>query len=363
MRESELVDIIKDSRNIQTQIAEICDFEKNFELVNEVRFINGITVDFSVIVDGKIVALIECKGDDIGVTDYVRGIGQIMQYNYFFENNIDPKGRGFDSNCKIILLFPSKLLVNNSFNIGLFGYPENCSLIELNNFSKAPRLIDDIELNKLRRENFENLQTISHYYVRDNRVFELYILLRLLSIQFFKGRLEADRREIENFLVENINVINNGNWRNVFITLQSLGLINKNNLPTKSGIEIIYFGYENFAYEAYEAFFKPYFDEIYEIAIDNEINLSNQEILNKIKDKYNGKDIMYLTESNGRYISSWLNIMRDDYGILDFQPRNNQRRVIYNIHDLKKNKVLENIKNNSIAKDYINNFYELMNEI
>ena len=164
-------------------------------------------------------------------------------------------------------------------------------------------------------------------------------------------------------MVENINVINNGNWRNVFITLQSLGLINKNNLPTKSGIEIIYFGYENFAYEAYEAFFKPYFDEIYEIAIDNEINLSNQEILNKIKDKYNGKDIMYLTESNGRYISSWLNIMRDDYGILDFQPKNNQRRVIYNIHDLKKNKVLESIKNNSIAKDYINNFYELMNEI
>ena len=72
---------------------------------------------------------------------------------------------------------------------------------------------------------------------------------------------------------------------------------------------------------------------------------------------------MYLTESNGRYISSWLNIMRDDYSILDFRPRNIQRRVIYNIHDLKKNKVLENIKNNSIAKDYINNFYELMNEI
>ena len=45
---------------------------------------------------------------------------------------------------------------------------------------------------------------------------------------------------------------------------------------------------------------------------------------------------MYLTESNGRYISSWLNIMRDDYGILDFESRSNDRKLIYDITNLKK---------------------------
>ena len=68
-----------------------------------------------------------------------------------------------------------------------------------------------------------------------------------------------------------------------------------------------------------------------------------------IKNKYNNKDIMYLTESNGRYISSWLNIMRDDYGIFDFESRTTNRKLIYNITDLKKEVIIKKIKENSVA--------------
>ena len=360
MKESELVDIVKNNKNLRHQLAEICDFDKDFQLVNEDTFINGITVDFTVLVEGRIVALIECKGDDIGVTDYVRGIGQIMQYNYFFRNKIDPKGRGFADKCDIILLFPSNLLINNKFNVGRFSYPNESKIIEVNNHSKSPRWIDDNELKKLSRESFGNLQTISHYYMRDNRVFELYILLKHTTIEYFKGKSSLDRKKTEEFLVNNINVINNGNWRNVFITLQSLGLINSNNLPTKVGVEMIYLGYEDFAYEVYESFFKPYFKEILELFTDVQLNLSNKEIINKISNKYNGKEIMYLTESKGRYISSWLNIMRDDYGILDFQSRSSNRKLNYNIQDLKKEKVLKLIKENSLAKSYIKEYYKIL---
>ena len=361
MKESELVDLIKTNKSLQNQISEICDFSNSFELVNEDRFINGITVDYTFLIDGKISALIECKGDDIGVTDFVRGIGQILQYKYFFNENIDPKGRGFNDNCKIILIFPSNLLINNKFNVGRFSYPENCYLIEVNNHSKAARLIDKKELFKLSREvSADNLQTISHYYVRDNRVFELYILLKLLTIEFFKGRKQLDRRQIEKFLCEKIKVINNGNWRNVFITLQSLGLINNKNLPTKAGLDIIYLGYSEFAYEVYKSFFYPYFNEIIDLIEHDKLELTNFEIIERIRSKYNGKDIMYLTESNGRYISSWLNIMRDDYGILEFQTRSSIRKLNYNIVDIKKEKAIEIISEKSLANNYIEDFYNIL---
>ena len=361
MKESELVDLFKTNKKLQEQFSNIVGFEKNFQLVNEDTFINGIRVDFTVLVDGEIVALIECKGDDIGVTDFVRGIGQITQYKYFFNHLIDPKGRGFNENCKIILLFPSDLLINNKFNIGKFGYPEDTLLIEVNNHNKFPRIINNTELNKLARENSESLQTISHYYVRDTRVFELYILLRHITIAYFKGKKILNRSTEEEFLVKNIKVINNGNWRNVFITLQSLGLMDSNNLPTKVGVEIIYNGYENFAYEVYESYIKPYFEEIINVCDDTQLNLGIQEILTYIKNKYNNKDIMYLTESNGRCISSWLNIMRDDYGIFDFESRTTNRKLIYNITDLKKEVIIKKIKENSVASTYINNYNKTLN--
>ena len=35
---------------------------------------------FTFIYNNEIRAIIECKAGDIGVTDYVRGIGQVLQY-------------------------------------------------------------------------------------------------------------------------------------------------------------------------------------------------------------------------------------------------------------------------------------------
>ncbi len=359
MKESQLVDIIKQNTNLQRQISDILNVE-SIELNNEDRFINGMLIDFTITSDnGKIIALMECKGDDIGVTDFVRGIGQVLQYQHFVDNKIDPKSRGYNSNAKAILIFPSNLLVNNAFNLGRFRFPDGILIIEVNNFNHLPRLISKGELNKLARENSEKLQTISQYYIRDNRVFEYFILLNSLSVQYFLKKSKIDRKDFEDSVLKKLKVINNGNWRNSFISLASFGFINSHNLPTKIGVDIIFNGYYEFAYIMYESYIKPYFKEIIELFEGkNEITFNNNEICQIISDKYHKKEVLYLTESNGRYISSWMNIMRDDYGVIDFEPRSNLKRLNYNILELNKEKIIENIKKFSKANIYLQDYYK-----
>lgn len=357
MKESELVDIIKQNTDLQSKLADILDVKSIF-FKNEDRFINGMIIDFTATSsNNKIIGLFECKGDDIGVTDFVRGIGQVLQYQHFVEDEIDPKSRGYESNAKSVLIFPSDLLVNNKFNLGKFRFPKETLLIEVNNFNHLPRLITENELKKLSRDNSEFLQTISQYYIRDNRVFEYFILLHSLSAQYFLNKTKIDRKEYEEVFLKSIEVINNGNWRNAFISLASFGFIDSNNLPSKTGIDLIFNGYYEFAFLMYESYIKPYFKEIIELFDGKEtIDFSNAQICELITNKYNNKDVLFLTESNGRYISSWLNIMRDDYGIIDFQPRNNFKKINYNILELNKEKIIENIKTYSKASVYLDNY-------
>ena len=159
------------------------------------------------------------------------------------------------------------------------------------------------------------------------------ILISLLSLSFFKLVIAEEFI----FKVSEIEVSDNGNtYRGV----------NKGKITTPTGMEIIS---DNFKYLKKINQLEVYGNaQILDITNDIELNaekifyLKNEEIiytvgktLIKISNKYNGKEIMYLTESKGRYISSWLNIMRDDYGILDFQSRSNNRKLNYNIQDLK----------------------------
>ena len=70
---------------VHTNTTNICNLSNSFDLKREDEYINGITADFTVIDEEKIKSIIECKGGQINITDYVRGIGQLFQYEYFFE--------------------------------------------------------------------------------------------------------------------------------------------------------------------------------------------------------------------------------------------------------------------------------------
>lgn len=90
--------------------------------------------------------------------------------------------------------------------------------------------------------------------------------------------------------------------------------------------------------------------------------MSNQEIADLIKEKYNGKDILYLTQSNGRYISSWLNIMRDDLGCITFKSRSRDREIRFIPSQLNIQALEERIDRYSSGNTYVERFEKLLKE-
>ncbi|WP_042706923.1 hypothetical protein [Methanobrevibacter wolinii] len=361
LSENEVQDLVNHNEIVQEGIKSLLGINEDVTFIPEDKYINGITADFTVIQGKTIKAIIECKAGNINLTDYVRGIGQLFQYEYFFEKNVAHKSFKYDdNNFKTIYFFPSSVIKNNKFNISRFKYPETTVIYELNEHNYAIRRINKNDLKKLENKNEDNLVTISQYYFRDNRIFEYYILIKFLLLQEEIGLTEVDRIKSEVFLIKT-NTINNGNWRNAFITISNLGLTNKNNLLTEAGKKLAINNYESFAVKMYHSYVEPYFEEIIKCFKNNkEVNLSNHEFINIIRKNHKNRDVLYLTESDGRYISSWLNIMRDDYGIISFEPRKKIRKLNYNPHELKDEIIEEKIKKFSIAYVYINNYQKLL---
>tara|TARA_B100000287_G_C20659754_1_gene789784 strand:+ start:1632 stop:2807 length:1176 start_codon:yes stop_codon:yes gene_type:complete len=365
MRESYIHDLILNNEDIQSDIFNILNInpKSNTELVHEHRYINGITADFTVLNENKIRAIMECKAGDIGVTDYVRGIGQVLQYEYFREENID-KGYSYSSNFNTVLVFPSSIIKNNLINIGRFKYPDTTIIIEINDTSNIPREIPVGDLKRIGEAIDGKLATISQYYIRDNRLFELYLLLKYLIFLELKGIKEIDRGHIEKNKLRILNCPNNRNWRNAFISLSSLGFINRSNIPTNSGKRMGTQSYEKFLLILYKSYIKPYIDTLTDYFKENEENLtkSNTEICKSLKSYFSNKEVLFLTQSKGRYLSSWLNIMRDDYGSLAFLPRSSKRILNYDLSELNDAAIIEKISNFTSANQYLNRFQKLVNE-
>jgi hypothetical protein len=361
MRENRVHDLIIQNIDIRNGINSILSISNHTEYIHEDTYINGITADFTVIENGHIRAIIECKAGDIGVTDYVRGIGQSLQYEYFYDENISPKGFPYHHHFNSILLFPSSVVKDNSFNIGNFKYPQSTLLFEINDTNNIIRQIEQKELDKLKQASVNNLVTISQYYIRDTRIYEVYILLKHLSYLHFKGNISVDRKELELNFLRKIETQNNHNWRNAFITLSSLGLITSQNLPTPFGFTFAHLTFEEFASKIMFSYMQPYVKELYEVFNHQSfIQVNNQDIRNYIYTKYHHRDVLFLTESNGRYISSWLNILRDDFGCINFQPRSSQREIIYNPIELNELSLQQYIKTHSNAYEYIEKYHHLL---
>lgn len=359
IREKYFHDLIIANDNIKSDLLSILNLPDDLtrlNLIHEDKYINGITADFTFVYNNQIRAIIECKAGDIGVTDYVRGIGQVLQYEYFNEQNISSKGFQYCTNFNSILLVPSSAFNNNNFNIGRFKYPKSTYIVEINDSNKVARRISEDELKILSDVDDNSLTSISQYYIRDNRLFEIYMLLRYLCFLKLKNVAVANRKNIETEMMKT-NAINNGNWRNAWISLSSLGLINSHNLPTKSGLEFGMYDYEDFLIMMYKAYIRPYVDILMNYFEENPSNVAKElkSIKQDLINKFSGKDILFLTQSKTRYLSSWLNILRDDFGCLDFKTRSPDRRINYNPAKLNDKSLKENILRYTASKSYINN--------
>ena len=241
--------------------------------------------------------------------------------------------------------------------------------MELNEVNHNIRLISDTELSKLAKESeASNLMSVSQYYLRDIRLFELYLCLKYCQIRKLYGDKRVDRKEAEKNFLSNLGTPNNKNWRNAFISLSSLGLIDSNNFPTIVGSKYATGEYCDFCYEMYNSYIKIYIDLIMDalykikkaIASDS-FQASYNDIKNIIEGEHGGKQVMFLTESGNRYLSSWLNILRDDFNCINFASRKDTRTILYNIEELNQHKIIEKIKNNTLANNYINKMNILLN--
>ncbi|MCI7048033.1 MULTISPECIES: hypothetical protein [Helicobacter] len=365
--EKELQDEILHNISLQKDICINLDIDfKKCKFIAEDTYINGITADFSIFEDNEVRAIVECKGGKINLTDYVRGIGQIFQYEFFAEEHLSIKNYKFTNlnNFSSVLIFPDSVLRNNDFNIGLFKYPKSKKILEINSKNLALRQITEKELQTLRNSKIDNLKVISQYYIRDNRLFELYFLLKILMIYKLKNK-KVHRVFMwqDNGLLQKLKTPNNRNWRNAFISLSSLGFIDKNNYPTQSGVAFANMEFAEFALMVFNSYLKPYYDLIFKaLQINN--NVSNKELSDNIKQAYNTKaDILFLTQSHGRYISSWLNIARDDFAIIDFKARDTQKNFLLNPFEVNNDTFLQHIKKYSKINDYLPNFESVYNEI
>lgn len=157
----------------------------------------------------------------------------------------------------------------------------------------------------------------------------------------------------------------------MFITLSTLGLINKRNNLTQAGFSLSQLPYPQFALKLFE-YLKPFFTylitTISEKTQQQECNCSNKELFEAMYKKYG--EIAFLTEyqekdatPNTRYISSYLNILRDDYGVIDFLPRSSVRKFLCNPLDLNEKAFLQHIKKHSLIKKYQANFQRIINAI
>ncbi|CAI3352468.1 hypothetical protein CIRMBP1277_01034 [Enterococcus cecorum] len=360
-------ELIKNNNSIQSYILDALDLDSvNADFDKETKYINGITSDFTIISNSEITAIIECKRADINVTEYVRGIGQLFQYDYFYRKNITPKNLStltYNSNRFVsVLIIPSTFIKNTQLNIGRFAYPKTFKLLEINLNNNYVRQITEDELNTLANAANENLVTISQYYIRDNRLFELYICLKYLRIKgSFNNREKLNRKDLEENL-RKVETINNRNWRNVFISLSLLGFINSNNQLTEIGLIMSNKDYSDFILNMYQDYLKPFIDEIMDTLTSDKsssIKISNDEISRKLRDKHGGKDILFLTESQNRYISSWMNILRDDFGCVQFRPRNSKREILYHPKELNEHTLKNKISSNTSANKYIEKFDSL----
>ena len=366
MIEKELHNLLKTNKDLISNFLTLLNFPDSVSMHHEYVLPNNIYADLVIKLNSEILSLVELKGGDIGSTEFIRGIGQIYQYNNYAKKGLSLSKDSYSDNAFPILCFPSSLLRNSTFNVGLFDYPKNTVLIEVNEHNFNPRIITESELIALSKSVEVSKTSISQYYIRDNRIFEIHLALKYLQILKNNGNVQLNRALLEANFLSLLNTPNNSNWRNAFITLSSLGLINDRNIPNLIGEKYAKMNFPEFAAEMYISYFKDYIDLIFGIILKhsdkNKIILSLNDLHHLIDIEFNGKKVLFLTDSENRYLSSWMNIMRDDFGVIDFYPRNDERKIRFNINQLKQSELRELINENYYEKN-INLFYEKFEEL
>ena len=353
--------ILNKSSFVEDFLATHFKYHSSYNVMSEVGIEYGLIVD-KIISDnsGKVLAVIECKGGNIGTTEYVRGIGQGLQY-------LDQKNRNLISDItpdtQTFLCFPDELF--GKIEINDLKYPDNLNLLIVNSKNNSFRVVKPTT--NRGGNSFKSAISISPYYVRDNRIGEIYIgLLELRKRMIVKKDRPVNRKFDE--LLSSIESPNPGNGRNISISLSSFGFINSESELTLLGYEFSQLNFIEFTMRLIEEYLYPYINTLMTVLLEHQnkeitwtiVKESCKEIWSVPSDR----EIEFFTESDKRYISSWMNILRDDIQCISFPAKTNKKvvEIIYNPLPGLPN-VFQLIKSEKIkftTPTYINRYLEII---
>lgn len=323
-----------DNPAIKQYLAQNLNYFDDFTIMSEQKISYGLMVDKVILdKDQKYLCLIECKGN-VGTTDFVRGIGQVLQYDSQAKKEI--KNR-MSRNFSIILAFPNELNTKETpVDIQNLEYPTETHLFIINSKNNSFKSIDLKATNIGSKQKYfgEKIISISPYYFRDNTFAEYFIGLHTFHYRSFYSKKIS--RNIDEIL-KKCGSHNPGNGRNVGITLSSLGLIDGQNKLTPNGYKFLRLDYPEFVEKLTYDYAFPYINSVFSVINDHpELSSLDQmrELINELWGMEPDQQIEFLTESESknknRYIGSWNYILMRSLQCIDFEPRKTNFKIKYN---------------------------------
>jgi len=320
MKEPEVQHILEN--NIENILKACLGFTGSFASRPQFPLKNSIQADLGVTdSSGNILALFECKGD-VGVNELVTGIGQVVQYQNHIEKAFE---YSYHPSAQAFLVVPKHVL--EVYEVQYLFFPEHSGIILID---EATKKFISMRKERISTERLSRTKIISPYYIRDNRLGELYLGLKIIeAITPILGE-QRITMDVVKRMMERV-IINIGNARNISISLHGLGFIDHENRLTAEGQRHARMDYFEFCKSLSRGQIAPFLNVIaaslLRIAEDSGersysgFSTNPDSIKEKIKEMFGGYDILYLTESGTRYVSSWMNILRDDLRAVDFPPR------------------------------------------
>lgn len=323
--------------NIDTIMSIHTPFTGPFTIIPEFRLSNNIRVDIAVLdSNNRKLALFESKKEGADIHSVLTAIGQTTQYLYHVQNNI--LYNDYHPDCKVFFSTGiNTALLHDWSTLKFYDGVRMLLIDEITNTTAEYNMSNNRDIERLnsRYGSGLNFMSISPFYFRDNRLSEYYLMLKIIYQQSAanpSGKLS--RTTLLEPIYISANPITPGNARNTFITLSNLGFIDTENRLTSKGYEMTNLCFTDFCKKITYDYIYPYISNVMyaliEIAQDNNENLDSITLntLNPLKSKleniWNGKEIQFLTDSGNRYVSHWLNVLRDDLGAISFNSGRNK---------------------------------------
>lgn len=161
---------------------------------------------------------------------------------------------------------------------------------------------------------------------------------------------------------------NLGNGRNISISLSSFGFINSENELTILGYEFSQLNFIEFTMRLIDEYLYPYVNTLMTVLLEHQNKLVTWNI---VKDSCkaiwsvpSNREIEFLTESDTRYISSWMNILKDDIQCVSYLSKTQKKvvNIIYNPLPGLPNvsQLIKNKKINFTTPVYIENYLKII---